>query len=221
MIARLNPKVSKRHQLCAAGRSQLGAVVVVVALGFIMSGCVNCIPDISVASSASNCTVIEHNGTQREKCIFCNKVLKSSHCKFPSLHPKMFHFLNQKLIYMPDCSFRDQGNWSDPFPYEKIQFNFFLVIRYWQGRHRPIILWKIYQHPPQSRCVWWQTHRATSCALPSPPLTNHRLFLSEAGAEHSRSQHIPFILFLNSHQAPRAIVRSGKDSGRAICRQMG
>lgn len=154
MIARLNPKVSKRHQLCAAGRSQLGAVVVVVALGFIMSGCVNCIPDISVASSASNCTVIEHNGTQREKCIFCNKVLKSSHCKFPSLHPKMFHFLNQKLIYMPDCSFRDQGNWSDPFPYKKIQFNFFLVIRYWQGRHRPIILWKIYQHPPQSEGGW-------------------------------------------------------------------
>lgn len=110
MIARLNPKVSKRHQLCAAGRSQLGAVVVVVALGFIMSGCVNCIPDISVASSASNCTVIEHNGTQREKRIFVTKVLKSSHCKFPSLHPKMFHFLNQKLIYMPDCSFRDQGN---------------------------------------------------------------------------------------------------------------
>lgn len=32
MTVRLNPKVSKRQQLCAAGRAQLGAVVVVVAL---------------------------------------------------------------------------------------------------------------------------------------------------------------------------------------------
>lgn len=140
---------------------------------------------------------------------------------FQSLHPEMFLFLKSKadlyawlLIYR----LRELKQSFTSFPIKKKKkINFFLIIRYWQGRHQPIILREIYQHPlPKTRqphVARWQEKRATNCAQRLLQLTNYRLFLSCAWTEHPWSHHVPCIWFLNSHQAPRAFVRAARMAG--------